>query len=94
MVFGGLSLLTWLIIAWAVVAALLVLLMIYRGIIGMHQENQLFLAESERAFEAESAAADARAAKLTPYIRAASGIAIVLAVAVVAIFVTQTLARF
>jgi hypothetical protein len=94
MLFSGLSLLAWLIIAWAVFTALLILLMIYRGIIGMHQENQLFLADSERAFEAESQAADARAAKLTPYIRAASGIAIVLTVAVAALFVTQTLARF
>jgi hypothetical protein len=94
MAFGGVSLLTGLIVAWAVFTTLLILLMIYRGIIGMHQENQLFLAESERGFEAESAAADARAARLTPYIRAASGLAIVFAVAVAAVFVTQTLARF
>jgi len=94
MLFSGLSLLTWLIIGWALFTSILVLLMIYRGMIGMHQEDQIFLTESARGFEAEAAAATARIARLRPYIRAATAIAGILAVSVAALWVVQTAQRF
>ena len=94
MQFTGLSLLTWLIVAWAVVTTVLVLLMIYRGMIGMHQEDQIFLSSSSRGFEAETAAADARAAKLQPYIRASIALSAVLAASVAGVWITQAIQRF
>ncbi len=94
MQFTGLSLLTWLIVAWAFVTSILVLLMIYRGMIGMHQEDQLFLSSGERHFEAEGAVATARVAKLHPYVVGTTSASAVLAVAVIAIWVSQALQHF
>lgn len=94
MLFSGLPLLTWLVIAWAFFTTILILLVIYRAMVGMHREEQVFLTEASRGFESESAAASARLAKLRPYIRAATALSAVLAASIAAVFVTQTMQRF
>ncbi|HEY7838362.1 MAG TPA: hypothetical protein VIC54_07165 [Terriglobales bacterium] len=94
MQFTGLSLLTWLIVAWGVVLSILVLLMIYRGMIGMHQEDQLFLSAGEHHFEAESAVAAARVAKLRPYILSTGVLAALLTASVIAVVVMQAMQTF
>lgn len=87
--FTGLSLLNWLLIAWGFVTTILVLLMIYRGMISMHQEEQVFLTGGSRSFEEEDAAATARIAKLRPYVLTATGISALLAVAVAALWLER-----
>jgi len=94
MQFGGLSLLAWLVIAWGAITSILVLLLVYRGMIGMHQEDQVFLSGAGKAFEAENAETEARLSRLRPYVRAVSLVSAVLAVAVAAIWVTQAMQRF
>lgn len=94
MAFSGYSLLTWLVIAWAFFTTLLILLAIYRGLVGMHQEDQVFLTEAARGFAAESAAAGVRLAKLRPYVVATSSASVALAVAIAAIWVTQLIRQF
>lgn len=93
MQFTGLTLLTWLIVAWAFVTAILVLLMIYRGMIGMHQEDQLILGSGEQQFEAESAVAAARVAKLRPYVVATSALSALLAVAAIGVWIADVMQR-
>lgn len=68
MLLSGLSLVAGLAVAWGVVTGILILLLIYRGMVGMHQEDQIFLTSAARGFEAESAAATARIGKIRPYI--------------------------
>lgn len=91
---GGLSLLTGLLIAWAVVTSVLVLLMIYRGIIGMHQGDQVFLSAGTSGFEKENADAEARIGHLRPYILAGTILSAVLAVATVVVWMMQAAQRF
>lgn len=73
--------LTYLLIAWGGCTALLVILLIYRGTLTMHEEDQLFLDTAESHMEKEQAELMARVDKLTPAVRllaAASGLLILL----------------
>ena len=93
MQFTGFSLLTGLIVAWGLVTAILVLLLIYRGMIGMHQEDQLFLSSTSHAFEGESREAVTRMGRLRPYVWAGSVASAVLGVAVIGMLVVRTVQR-
>jgi Tfp pilus assembly protein PilN len=47
------STLTMLLVVWAVLTALLIILLIYRGTLSMHEEDQLFLDEAQQQMEKE-----------------------------------------
>lgn len=47
------SVLSWLFVLWGVVTAILVVLLIYRGTLTIHEEDQLFWDEAESQIEAE-----------------------------------------
>ena len=49
----NLTLLGWIFIAWCAVTSLLVLLLIYRSVISMKEDDQLFLDPAEAHFEAQ-----------------------------------------
>ncbi len=49
----NLTLLGWIFVAWCIVTTVLVLLLIYRSVIGMKEDDQLFLDPAEAHFEAE-----------------------------------------
>ena len=49
----NLTLLGWLSLTWGIVSVSLVLLMIYRSVVGMKEDDQLFLDPAESHFEAE-----------------------------------------
>jgi Tfp pilus assembly protein PilN len=49
------STLTMLLVVWAVLTALLIILLIYRSTLSMHEEDQLFLDESQKQMEQEQA---------------------------------------
>lgn len=94
MALSGSSLLTWLIIAWGVVTSILVLLVIYRSMVGMHQEDQIVLSAAARNFEAESEEADARIAKIRPYVLATGWLSGLLALAIAAAWITDLIRHF
>ena len=94
MLFSGLSLFAGLAIAWGLVTAVLILLLIYRGMVGMHQEDQVFLTSSARGFEAESAEATARIARLRPYIWFTGIASAVLGLAALTVAIVESLQRF
>ncbi len=67
---------TVLLIVWAVLTTLLVILLIYRSTLMMHEDDQLFLGESESHMEAEQKELMGRVGKVTPFVNilgAASG---------------------
>ncbi len=74
------STLTMLLIVWGVLTVVLVLLLIYRSTLSMHQDEQLFLDDSSKNLREEQEQVQARMKKVTPWVRvlgAASGVLII-----------------
>ncbi|HEY1265593.1 MAG TPA: hypothetical protein VGF06_18845 [Terriglobales bacterium] len=72
--------LVWLLVFWGVLTTLLVILLIYRSTLTLHEEDQLFLDESEAHMEREQMELMHKVDKLNPFVRwlgAASGVLIV-----------------
>ena len=71
-------------IAWGVVTTVLVILLIYRGTLTMHEDDQLFLDEAESQMQQEQVALIHKIDQLQPYVRATmagSGVLLALLVA-------------
>lgn len=69
-----------LMILWGILTTVLVVLLIYRGTLTMHEDDQLFLDEAESHMEKEQTEIMHRADRLGPFIRVfgtASGVLIV-----------------
>jgi hypothetical protein len=78
-------------IAWGAVTAVLVVLLIYRSTLSMHEDDQLFLNDSESHIQKEQTELIARMNKLQPFVRlfgAASGVLILV---IAGVFVWQGL---
>lgn len=58
-----------LLIAWAALVCLLIVLLIYRGTLEMHEDDQLFLADSEGYMKQEQDEVMHRMTKLNPLLR-------------------------
>ena len=61
--------LTTLLIVWAVLTAVLILLLIYRGTLNMHEDDQLFLDESQAHMAKEQEELMVRMHRLQPWVR-------------------------
>lgn len=94
MAIAGFSLLTWLLVGWALFATIFVLLWIYRGVVGMGQEDQLFLTSAGRGFEAQAAAANAKIARLRPFVWGSGLVLLAFTLATAGVFVMQSLQRW
>jgi hypothetical protein len=84
--------LVWLLVAWGILTTGLVILLIYRSTLTMHEEDQLFLGESEAHLEKEQTELMHRVDRLTPVLRwlgAASAVLIVV-IAVMAVYAQMT----
>lgn len=72
-----------LLIIWGIVTAALVILVIYRGTLSLHEDDQLFLGESESHLAKEQEVLVARLTRLTPIVRllgvASGGLILVIA---------------
>ena len=60
--------LTLMMIAWAVLTTILIGVIIYRSILSVHEEDQIFLSQGEAALEREQAEVVKRMSKLDPLI--------------------------
>jgi hypothetical protein len=58
-----------LLIVWGIITAALVIVIIYRGTLSLHEDDQLFLGESEAHLAKEQQELVARLTKLTPIVR-------------------------
>jgi hypothetical protein len=69
-----------LVIAWGVLTGLLIALLIYRGTLAMHEDDQLFLGESEAHMAREQVEIMQKVNRLGPFVKVlgtASGLMIV-----------------
>jgi hypothetical protein len=76
----GLSALSAILILWGVVTAVLVVLLIYRSMISMKEDDQLFLDSAQSNLEQEQREVRTRLDRLTPYTKilgATSGLLLV-----------------
>ena len=69
--------LVWLLIAWGVLTAILIVLLIYRSTLTMQEDDQLFLDDTQSTMEKEQAELMSKVNKINPFVKvlgAASGI--------------------
>ena len=83
-----------LLIAWGVVVALLIILLIYRSTLVMHEDDQLFLAESEQGMKADQEDVHRRMSKIAPYVRIAQICTAALSVLIVGDWLWDAFKRF
>ena len=82
------SMLMWPLIIWGVLTGVLVILLIYRSTLTMHEDDQLFLDESASGMAQEQAEIMHKLNKVTPFVKwlgAASGV-LILVIAGLAIY--------
>ena len=68
-----------LLVVWGVLTAVLVVLLIYRSTLTLHEDDQLFLDDASATMRAEQEQLQVRMKRVTPYVRvlgAASGLLI------------------
>ena len=87
------SLLAMLLIAWGALTGILVLLLILRGIAGMHEDNLLYLNSGDQGFANETKDAQIKQQRLVPYIRAFGWMSGVSTVLVAGLFIYQSLTQ-
>ena len=78
----------WMLIVWGVLTGVLVILLIYRSTLTMHEDEQLFLGESGSHMRQEQEELMCKVDKVNPLVRwlgAASGV-LILVIAVMAIY--------
>lgn len=64
----NLTLLGWMFLVWSIVTGILVLLLIYRSVVSMKEDDQLFLDPAESRFEDEQHAILAKLQYIKPYL--------------------------
>ncbi len=88
------SLMTMLLIAWGVMTGVLILLLIYRSTLSMHEDDQLFLGESESHMQAEQTELIAKMNRLTPIVKLFGAASVLLIVAIAGVAVWQRMSEF
>jgi Tfp pilus assembly protein PilN len=69
-----------LLILWGAITLVLVVLLIYRSTLTMHEDDQLFLSEGESQLAQEQQELQQRMNKLQPYVRACGALSVLLLV--------------
>ena len=85
--------LTWLLIAWGVLTAILIILLIYRSTLTMHEDDQLFLNESDTHMELEQAEVLSKVNKIGPYVKVLGTVSGVMILVIAGIFIYQGLSN-
>lgn len=80
-------------ILWAVITAGLVIVLIYRSTLSMHEDDQLFLDESTANIRAEQEALLKRMNQITPLVRILAAGSIVLALCIAGMWVYAQMNR-
>lgn len=78
---------TTLLIVWAGLTAVLIFLLIYRGTLNMHEDDQLFLDDAQAHMAKEQEELIARMNKLTPWVRIFGASSAVLLVIIAGLFI-------
>ena len=91
---SGISPLTGLLFAWGAVTTAFVILMIYRSLITMREDDQLFLDPNQKLAEAEQIQIQSKLSRLRPYTKGLGLTSAALAVGVVGVWLYQAMTRF
>lgn len=81
--------LTTLLVIWAVLTLLLIVLLIYRSTLSMHEEDQLYLDEAEAHMAREQEEIHAKIARISMPVRVLGGASALLILLIVGIFAYQ-----
>ena len=80
---SGITPFTWMLLVWGAVTAVFIVLMIYRSLVSMREDDQLFLNDRETAMEAEQKEVQRKISRLRPYTKgfgfASAGLAVMIA---------------
>lgn len=87
------SILTMLLIAWAGLTTVLIVLLIYRGTLTMHEEDQLFLDDAEKQMQEEQEEIHRKVARLSPFVRVLGAASALLIVAAGTLWIYEGLNR-
>lgn len=82
-----------LLIAWGAFTLVLIILLIYRSTLAMHEDDQLFLDEAESHMQKEQEELLGRMNKIQPFVRGFGAASGVLAVVIVGLAVYDALTR-
>ena len=82
-----------LLIAWGVLTAALIALLIYRGTLTMQEDDQLFLGESESHMAREQLEIQNRVHKLAPFVKALGTASAVLILTIAGVAIYQGLTQ-
>ena len=85
------SLLTMLLIAWGILTTILVILLIYRSTLTMHEDFQLFLDDSESHMQKEQTELISKVNRITPFVRAFGALSGVLILVIAGLAIWQGL---
>jgi len=80
-----------LLIAWGVLTAALIVLLIYRGTLTMHEDDQLFLGESESHMAREQEEIMRKVNRLGPFVKVLGTVSGVMILGIVGIAVYQAM---
>ena len=83
----------WLLIAWGVLTAILIILLIYRSTLTMHEDDQLFLNESDTHMELEQVEVLSKVNKIGPYVKVLGTVSGVMILVIAGIFIYQGLSN-
>ncbi len=80
-----------LLIAWGVLTAILIILMIYKSTLTMHEDDSIFLNESESQMEKDQVEILSKMNKITPMIKVLGALSGAMILVIVGLFVYQGL---
>ncbi len=82
-----------LLVVWGVLTAILIILLIYRSTLTMHEDDQLFLNESDTHMEREQAEVLSKVNKIGPYVKVLGAVSGVLILVIAGIYLYQGLSN-
>ncbi len=80
-----------LLIAWGVLTAILIVLLIYRSTLTMHEDDQIFLNESESHMEKEQTEILAKMNRITPIVKVLGAVSGAMILIIAGLFIYQGL---
>jgi len=80
-----------LLIAWGILTAILIILLIYRSTLTMHEDDQLFLNESESHMEKEQVEILSRVNRITPIVKVLGALSGAMILVIAGLFIYQGL---
>ena len=82
-----------LLVVWGVLTGILIILLIYRSTLTMHEDDQLFLNESDTHMEQEQAEVLSKVNKIGPYVKVLGAVSGVLILVIAGIYLYQGLSN-